>query len=150
MIYLKHCKEWHRIMPIPHATLFLLIIFHYCTFLLSHGRFEYVKWLLAQPERVFTKPQFCADLVRDWNRKKELLSNSRPGAGERSAVLIDTNFKMQCSNKKGLKMWILLLWKEKKIPRNLTQAVSTRSGFFVHPKYMLHDVLQTLFCGEIE
>lgn len=36
--------------------------------------------------------------------KKELLSNSRPGAGERSVVLIDTNIKKQCNKKRRLKM----------------------------------------------
>lgn len=36
--------------------------------------------------------------------EKELLSNSRPGAGERSVVLIDTNIKKQCNKKRRLKM----------------------------------------------
>lgn len=85
--------------------LFKLIMFHYCTFFLSYGQFEYVKWLLAQLVRVLTKPQFCADLVRESNRgKKELLSNSRLGAGQRSAVLIDTNFKKQHGTERRLKM----------------------------------------------
>lgn len=71
------------------------------------------KWLLAQPERVFNKSQFCADLVKEWKcgGKKELLSNSKPGAGERSVFLIDTNNKKQCNKKRRLKMRVLLLWK---------------------------------------